>query len=96
MSICFFPRELLRELPQLSAQMMPVPSHHLVESVHFTANSGKAIHPALAVIQTPTREYFVLRDNGMEVGCEEDGVWEAWRSILACDSRGMPLTVAAR
>lgn len=63
-------------------------SHHHVESVHFTATGGQFLHPALAIIQTPAREYFILRDNGMQVGCEEDGVVEMWRKVLGCDASG--------
>ena len=65
--------------------------HHLVESVHFTNARGRALHPALAVVQTPAREYFVLRDNGMQVGCEEDGVAAVWCEALGCDERGRPV-----
>ncbi|KZV73231.1 hypothetical protein PENSPDRAFT_750347 [Peniophora sp. CONT] len=65
-----------------------LPAHHHVESVHFTAIGGQPLHPALAIIQTPAREYFILRDNGMQVGCEEDGVVEMWRKILGCDVNG--------
>ncbi|KAI5121390.1 hypothetical protein M0805_003162 [Coniferiporia weirii] len=61
-----------------------LPAHHLVESLHFTTGKGQALHPALAVVQTPDREYFILRDNGMEVGCEEDGVWPVWTELLGC------------
>ncbi|KLO12214.1 hypothetical protein SCHPADRAFT_875780 [Schizopora paradoxa] len=67
-----------------------LPSHHLVESVHVMTAGGKNLHKELAVVQTPGREYFILRENGMEVGCEEDGVWDVWRNILSCDSRGIP------
>jgi len=66
-----------------------LPSHHLVESVHLTTSCGKNVHKDLAVVQTPNREYYILRENGMEVGCEEDGVWEAWRTMLSCDERGL-------
>jgi len=66
-----------------------LPSHHLVESVHFKTACGKSLHKDLAVVQTPNREYYILRNNGMEVGCEEDGVWEVWREMLNCDGRGL-------
>lgn len=69
-------------------------SHHHVESVHFMA-SGIPLHPALAVVQTPGREYFVLKDNGMQVGCEEDGVAPVWMEILQCDQRGLQTNVFA-
>ncbi|KAF8490803.1 hypothetical protein F5888DRAFT_1807846 [Russula emetica] len=66
--------------------------HHHVESVHLTATgAGRPLHPALAVIQTPAREYYVLRDNGFEVGCEEEGVASVWMRILGCDARGEPV-----
>jgi hypothetical protein len=48
------------------------------------------LHPALAVVQTPSREYYILRDNGLEVGCEEEGVAGIWMRILGCDARGEP------
>lgn len=64
-------------------------SHHHVESVHFTTRKGVPFHPALAVIQTPTREYIVLKDNGMQVGCEEDGVANVWMHVLGCDQNGI-------
>ncbi|KAJ7696042.1 hypothetical protein B0H17DRAFT_1054693 [Mycena rosella] len=70
-----------------------LPAHHHVESLHFTApmRAGlrRALHSALAVVQTPGREYFILRDNGMQVGCEEDGVAEVWMKILGCDNSGV-------
>ena len=52
---------------------------------------GRPLHPALAVVQTPAREYYVLRDNGFEVGCEEEGVAGIWMRILGCDARGEPV-----
>ncbi|KAI0669193.1 hypothetical protein C8Q78DRAFT_1042116 [Trametes maxima] len=70
-----------------------LPEHHHVESVHFTAAGGKALHPALATVQTPRREYYILRDNGMQVGCEEEGVAAVWQEVLGCDHRGLPLTL---
>ncbi|KAF7365346.1 hypothetical protein MVEN_00406600 [Mycena venus] len=70
-----------------------LPAHHHVESLHFTASS-RALHDALAIVQTPGRIYYVLRDNGMQVGCEEEGVAEIWMDILGCDNAGV--TVAAR
>lgn len=48
----------------------------------------RPLHPALAVIQTPSREYFILKDNGMEVGCEEEGVGEVWMEVIGCSPRG--------
>ncbi|KAI0036489.1 hypothetical protein K488DRAFT_41059 [Vararia minispora EC-137] len=65
-----------------------LPAIHHVESVHFTTNKGKPLHPAVAVIQTPAREYYVLRDNGMQIGCEEDGIVEMWCRLLGCEATG--------
>ncbi|KAK0221972.1 hypothetical protein IW262DRAFT_1377186 [Armillaria fumosa] len=65
-----------------------LPAHHHVESVHVRTARGEQLHPALAMVQTPGREYFVLRDNGMQVGCEEEGVGEVWMGLLECDSSG--------
>ncbi|KAJ7505441.1 hypothetical protein B0H11DRAFT_422247 [Mycena galericulata] len=68
-----------------------LPKHHHVESVHF-ATSGRVktpLHSALAVVQTPDREYFILRDNGMQVGCEEEGIAEAWMNIIGCTNAGV-------
>jgi hypothetical protein len=56
-----------------------------------TATSGCPLHPALAVVQTPAREYYIFRDNGFEVGCEEEGVASIWMRILGCDARGEPV-----
>ncbi|KAJ6508939.1 hypothetical protein C8R45DRAFT_1170057, partial [Mycena sanguinolenta] len=67
-----------------------LPAHHHVESVHFRT-SGRALHSALAIVQTPCRIYFILRDNGMQIGCEEEGVAEVWMNILGCDSSGVTL-----
>ncbi|KAJ3788378.1 hypothetical protein GGU10DRAFT_307319 [Lentinula aff. detonsa] len=63
-------------------------SHHHVESVHFTTAQGRSLHSALAIVQTPAREYYVLRDNGMQIGCEEDGVASVWMKILGCEANG--------
>ncbi len=60
-----------------------------MESVHFKTACGESLHKDLAVVQTPNREYYILRNNGMEVGCEEDGVWGVWREMLNCDGRGL-------
>ncbi|KAJ6619524.1 hypothetical protein B0H10DRAFT_2026031 [Mycena sp. CBHHK59/15] len=61
-----------------------LPAHHHVESMHFTSSGrgGKPLHDALAVVQTPGREYFILRDN-------EEGVAEVWMNILGCDNSGI-------
>ncbi|KAI6027368.1 hypothetical protein BKA83DRAFT_4227983 [Pisolithus microcarpus] len=74
--------------PKAPSLNMYLPSHHYVESVHFTTPKEEDLHPELAVVQTPAREYYVLRDNGMQVGCEEDGVANVWAEILQCDNRG--------
>ena len=55
----------------------------------LAARFGAALHAALAIVQTPHRAYFVLRENGMQVGCEEEGVAEVWREALQCDERGV-------
>ncbi|KDR82695.1 hypothetical protein GALMADRAFT_57320, partial [Galerina marginata CBS 339.88] len=65
-----------------------IPAHHHVESVHFTSSDGRCLHPAIAVVQTPGREYFILRDNGMQVGCEEEGIASVWMEILGCNQNG--------
>ncbi|OAX31022.1 hypothetical protein K503DRAFT_704383, partial [Rhizopogon vinicolor AM-OR11-026] len=69
------------------------PAHHHVESVHFTTPKGipfgVPFHPALAVVQTPAREYIVLKDNVVQVGCEEGGVVNVWMRVLGCDQSGM-------
>ncbi|GLB38255.1 hypothetical protein LshimejAT787_0501200 [Lyophyllum shimeji] len=65
-----------------------LPAHHHIESLHFTTSKRKPLHAALAVVQTPGREYYILKDNGMQVGCEETGVAEVWMQLLGCDSAG--------
>ncbi|KZT27383.1 hypothetical protein NEOLEDRAFT_1110792 [Neolentinus lepideus HHB14362 ss-1] len=70
---------------------LPAQVHHHVESVHFTT-SGPFKHPlhcAVAVIQTPAREYYILRDNGMQIGCEEEGMSEVWMELLGCGPSGV-------
>lgn len=62
-----------------------------MESVHFSTSAGKPLHRALAVVQTLAREYFVLKDNGMEVGNEEEGVAAIWMEVLQCDNRALQL-----
>ncbi|KAJ3815312.1 hypothetical protein F5876DRAFT_30832 [Lentinula aff. lateritia] len=76
-----------RKKPKVKLNLF-LPAHHHVESVHFTTTQGRPLHPALAVVQTPAREYYVLRDNGMQVGCEEDGVACVWMTILGCAING--------
>ena len=68
-----------------------LPSHHHVESVHLATSKGTALHAAVAAVQTPGREYYILRDNGMQIGCEEDGVAEVFREMLACGRHGVAL-----
>jgi len=48
--------------------------HATVESLHFTSAHGQVLPSALAVVQTPGREFYILKDNGMQVVCEEEGV----------------------
>ncbi|KAH9933247.1 uncharacterized protein BXZ73DRAFT_89860 [Epithele typhae] len=75
-----------------AAPTLFLPEHHHVESVHFSTPGGReGLHPALAVVQTPHRAYYVLRDNGMQVGCEEDGLAEVWQEVIGCDPRGVTL-----
>lgn len=62
--------------------------HHHVESLHFTTADGNRLHPALAIVQTPGREYYILKDNGMQVGCEEDGMATVWMELLGCAADG--------
>lgn len=62
--------------------------YHYVESVHFTTASRKPLHPALAIVQTPGREFIILKDNGMQVGCEEEGVAVVWTKLIGCDNEG--------
>ena len=67
--------------------------HHHVESVHFATPRGEPLHLALATVQTPHREYLILRDNGMQVGCEEEGVAAIWQEVIECDRMGRGLPV---
>jgi hypothetical protein len=83
--------KIIVSLPSRADIENVVPRHHHVESVHLTATGGHPLHPALAIVQTPAREYYVLRDNGFEVGCEEEGVASVWMRILGCDARGEPV-----
>ncbi|KAL0960606.1 hypothetical protein HGRIS_005638 [Hohenbuehelia grisea] len=88
-------------LPELGSAPRPVsktrqvqlflPAHHHVESLHFTTASGRALHPALAVVRTPAREYYIFKDNGMQVGCEEEGVAEVWMSLIGCTETGLAM-----
>ncbi|KAH6912565.1 hypothetical protein BKA70DRAFT_1264196 [Coprinopsis sp. MPI-PUGE-AT-0042] len=77
------------ELPTLY-----LPECHLVESVHFKTSKGLGLHPALATVQTPSREYFILKDNGMQVGCEEEGIPSVWQQIFQCNAQGVAVTVS--
>jgi hypothetical protein len=84
-------QRMLQVFPSLiSFDASHLSRHHHVESLYFTAPDGTPLHPALAAVQTPAREYYVLRDNGMQVGCEEDGVALVWRKLLGCDAVGRP------
>ncbi|KZT64625.1 hypothetical protein DAEQUDRAFT_601748 [Daedalea quercina L-15889] len=74
--------------PKATQVNLYLPEHHHVESVHFTTARGQPLHAGLAVVQTPHRAYFILRDNGMQVGCEEDGVSEVWQEVIGCDTSG--------
>ena len=64
-------------------------SHHHVESVHFQTPDKKTFHPAVATVQTLAREYYILKDNGMLIGTEEDGVNPLWQVLLGCDEKGL-------
>ncbi|PVG02724.1 hypothetical protein CPB86DRAFT_696489 [Serendipita vermifera] len=68
-----------------------LPEHHHVESAHLHTRTGSAYHPAVASVQTVHREYFVLRDNGLQIGCEESGLSETWMTILSCRGDGTPV-----
>ena len=70
-------------------------SHHHVESIHFRAPDKKAFHPAVATVQTPARGYYILKDNGMLIGTEEDGVNPLWQVLLGCDEKGLPCDSSA-
>ncbi|KAF8798773.1 hypothetical protein BYT27DRAFT_7150139, partial [Phlegmacium glaucopus] len=73
------PRERTRQRLNLF-----LPAYHHVESLHFTSAHGQVLHSALAVVQTPGREFYILKDNGMQVGCEEEGVAPVWMELLGC------------
>ncbi|KAI0662275.1 hypothetical protein C8Q70DRAFT_910108 [Cubamyces menziesii] len=79
---------LAKENKKAKAVNLYLPEHHHVESVHFATPRGEPLHPALATVQTPHREYFILRDNGMQVGCDEEGVAAIWQEVLECDHIG--------
>ena len=63
--------------------------HHYVESVHFSS-MGKPLHPAIAVVMTPGREYYILRDTGTSIGSEESGIYPAWMRVIGCSDLGLP------
>lgn len=64
--------------------------HHHVESVHIQTSKGMTLHPEVAVVQTPGRQYYVLRDNGMQIGCDEEGgIADIWQEILHCTALGL-------
>ena len=73
--------------PNIADAHYSIRVHH-IESVHFTSSNGEALHPAIAVVQTPWREYYILKDNGMQIGCEEDGIPIVWMQLLGCNSVG--------
>jgi hypothetical protein len=65
---------------------------HHVESVHLAAANGRALHAALAIVQTPARAFWVLRANGLPIGCEDaGGVADAWQALLWCNAEGVPV-----
>ena len=64
-------------------------SHNHVESVHFRTPDKKTYHPGVATVQTLAREYYILKDNGMLIGTEEDGVNPLWQILLDCDGKGL-------
>lgn len=82
-SIYFYPSEYYKSL---RSSVILFRQHH-VESVHFGTSLGVAYHSAVASIQTPFHEYFVLRDNGLEIGCGE--VSTLWMKILGCMADGV-------
>ncbi|KAG6878913.1 hypothetical protein C0992_006659 [Termitomyces sp. T32_za158] len=83
-----FPSGIHRQSRGNTILQLFLPAHHHVESVHFTSSDRKSLHCAVAVVQTPAREYFILKDNGMQIGCEEDGVADVWMELLQCDAGG--------
>lgn len=71
-----------------------LPSVHHVESVSLStaAHGGKPLHPLVASVQTDSgRAHLCLRLTGQVVGNEEDGMVDVWRTLLACDARGVPV-----
>ena len=82
------PRNIL-----ILASRIPQIRHHHVEKVSFISRDGQALHPAVACVQTPNREYFVLRENGLQIGCEEDGVVNLWMELLGCTASGTAYNV---
>ncbi|QRV94792.1 SAP domain protein [Ceratobasidium sp. AG-Ba] len=69
-----------------------VSEHHLVESVHLEHRQPRPnsrLHPVLALVSTaPGREYFVLRDTGMPIGTNDEGLETVWQEIVGCDAWG--------
>jgi hypothetical protein len=86
--VVFFPFRLAADYRS------PIHSHHHVESVHFRTPDKRPFHPAVATVQTLAREYYILKDNGMLVGTEEEGISPLWQALLGCDEKG--LTIAQR
>jgi len=65
-------------------------SCNYVGSLHFADVKGRPFHPAVASVQTQSREVFILRDTGQEIGTEEAGVQPVWMELLDCDAVGCP------
>ncbi|KAG6868614.1 hypothetical protein C0993_000417 [Termitomyces sp. T159_Od127] len=82
------PSRIKRPSQEDSSLHLFLPAHHHVESVHFTSSDREPLHCAVAIVQTPAREYFILKDNGMQIGCEEDGVANVWMELIKCDEGG--------
>ena len=60
-----------------------------MESVHTESRKKRPLHPAVAGVQTPGREYIILRETGQQIGCEEEGVAEIWMEIIGCNVDGV-------
>ena len=87
--IVFFPFRLAADYRS------PVHSHHHVESVHFRTPDKRPFHPAVATVQTLAREYYILKDNGMLIGTEEEGISPLWQALLGCDEKGLSYNSSA-
>ncbi|KAF8335438.1 uncharacterized protein EI90DRAFT_3287941 [Cantharellus anzutake] len=65
-------------------------NRHTFESIHLMNTHGIPLHPAIAVVQTPARQYYILRDTGQEIGCEEaGGVYWCWLDVVRCQEDGV-------